>query len=58
MNKPENREASSSLPEFNFSTLWRNPGLLIKAYKDMLKTKGESMAERIGDHYQLGYIYQ
>jgi len=38
-----------NLPEFNFSTLWQNPGILIKAYKETLKAKGESMAERIGE---------
>lgn len=38
-----------SLPEFTFSTLWRDPGLLIKAYKEVLKDKGESMVERIGE---------
>ena len=48
MNKQEGRE-NGGLPEFNFSTLWRNPGRLIKAYKEMLKSKGESMAERIGE---------
>lgn len=47
MNQSEGR-GNNGLPEFSFSTLWRDPGLLIKAYKDVLKAKGESMAERIG----------
>ncbi|MBI3282859.1 GTP cyclohydrolase II [Candidatus Curtissbacteria bacterium] len=34
--------------ESEFSTLWKNPGLLIKLHKDILKARGESMAERLG----------
>lgn len=29
--------------------LWKNPGLLIKANKDILKATGESMTERLGE---------
>ncbi|HVF69602.1 MAG TPA: GTP cyclohydrolase II [Xanthomonadales bacterium] len=49
MNRRETGEGSDNLPEFNFPTLWQNPGILIKAYKEMLKEKGESLAERIGE---------
>ncbi len=49
MNKWETGEGAGSMPEFNFSTLWRNPSMLIKTYKEMLKLKGESLAERIGE---------
>lgn len=48
MQKQESGE-NGGLREFNFTTLWRNPGLLIKTYKEMLKAKGESLAERIGE---------
>lgn len=40
-----NREGDN-LPDFNI--LWQKPSILVKAYKGMLKAKGESMVVRLG----------
>ena len=50
MNNPESEKQENGLSSgFDFSTLWRDPHKLIKAYKEILKRSGESMAERTGE---------
>lgn len=44
-----NLDRINSYPEFSFNMRWKNPGLLIKTYKDILKAKGESMVERLAE---------
>lgn len=34
---------------FSFKDLWRNPGVLIRAHKEILKARGESLVERVGE---------
>lgn len=50
MNKQEGQPLNgegNELPDFNI--LWQKPSILIKAYKELLKAKGEFMVERLGE---------
>lgn len=43
------REEPPSSDFASFGILWRNPGTLIRAHKDILRARGESMVERLAE---------